>query len=245
MTNNLYLSTFYLANLIELIEKVANSSLLVNFKKMFTGIICEVGEIKEVSEKKGNILLTISAQESLKDKKKGDSIAVDGVCTTIVDLGKNYFSVELMPETLRKTSFSDLKVSSKVNLESPLKLNDNIDGHLVLGHIDSTGEVVKFENEGESSKVLTIRFPLILAKFLALKGSVAVDGVSLTISDLQTDTFSVSLIPHTLENTNLGDLKAGSKVNLEIDMLARYLERMLGDKEKETKYEWLQERGFI
>lgn len=218
---------------------------LNNFKAMFTGIIREVGEVKEISEQKGNILLVISAKEILENKKVGDSIAVDGVCTTIVDLSKDDFSVELMPETLKKTNLGEKKVGSKVNLESPLKLSDNIGGHLVLGHIDEIGEVVKIKNEGEGSKVLMIKFPLILAKFLALKGSVAVNGVSLTISDLQTDTFSVSLIPHTLENTNLGDLQAGGKVNLEIDMIARYLERMLSDKKKETKYEWLVERGFI
>ena len=188
---------------------------------MFTGIIREVGTIKKISRKKGNIIFLIESKKLLKTRKIGDSIAVDGVCLTIINIKKNLFETEAIPETLKRTTLSIRKTNDKVNLELPITEKEALEGHIVQGHVDDTGTVEDKKNEG-NSKILKIQFPQHLKKYIALKGSIAINGVSLTISDLTKNTFNVSLIPHTLKNTNLGLLKKGNKVNLEVDILARY-----------------------
>ncbi len=211
---------------------------------MFTGIIREQGKVLKIEGNKGNLVLTIAAKEVLKKKKTGESIAVDGACLTIIDLKKDCFQVEAMPETTRKTILGNLKSGDLVNLEPALTLSESLDGHLVQGHIDSLGVVKDVKLDG-NSKILTIKFPELISKYVAYKGSITINGVSLTVIDIDTDTFSVALIPHTLENTNLNLLKTGDKVNLEVDMIARYLDRLLQNKNQQTEYEWLMERGFV
>ena len=211
---------------------------------MFTGIIREQGKVLKIEGNKGNLVLTIAAKEVLKKKKTGESIAVDGACLTIIDLKKDCFQVEAMPETTRKTILGNLRPGDLVNLEPALTLSESLDGHLVQGHIDSLGVVKEVKLDG-NSKILTIKFPELISKYVAYKGSITINGVSLTVIDIDTDTFSVALIPHTLENTNLNLLKTGDKVNLEVDMIARYLDRLLQNKNQQTEYEWLMERGFV
>lgn len=197
---------------------------------MFTGIITETGKTLKIKKGKKAWTFTIQTKSILKDKKIGDSIAINGACVTITGIKGKNFNFDAIPETLKLTNLRDLKKGSKVNLEPSLKLNQSLDGHFVQGHIDETGTVMSFKKEK-----LTIKFPQKLAKYLAFKGSVAINGVSLTISDLKKDTFSVELIPHTLKMTNLGELKKGDKVNLEIDMIARYLERQATQYNKNLK----------
>lgn len=211
---------------------------------MFTGIIQEIGKVKKV--KKGSNIATFSIQTAkiLKKKKIGDSIAINGVCVTITRLNKNIFEFQAVQETLEKTNLKNLKTGSEINLEPALTLNQTLDGHLVQGHVDNIG-IVENLTRNKDQGTLKIKFPKEMAHYLAFKGSIAINGVSLTISDLQESTFSVALIPHTLEKTNLKDLKKEDKVNLEIDLIARYLKNLLDNKENEVKYEFLKERNLI
>lgn len=211
---------------------------------MFTGIIKELGKVTKVEKAEKSTTFVIQAKEVIKNKKIGDSIAINGVCTTITKLNETSFQVELMPETIKITNLSRVKENSEVNLEDSLTLQQGIDGHLVQGHVDTTGEVTEF-TKNEDQVRLTVSFPKKIEKLLALKGSITLNGVSLTISDLRTSTLTVDLIPLTLKETNLKDLKPGDQVNIEIDLIARYLKNMLDSKEKESKYEYLKERNFL
>jgi riboflavin synthase len=203
---------------------------------------------------------TAPAQTLATSQKIGDSIAVDGVCLTITAIKDDTFTVQAIPETLNKTIIKNYRAGTIVNLERPLKLQDELHGHLVQGHVDFAGKVtatalatakprltqaeVTSSLPGDS-KILAITFPPEYAKFFALKGSVTMNGVSLTISSLHEDSFEVSLIPQTINTTNLGTLVPGQEVNIEVDLLARYLDRLLQDKAQQINYEFLQERGFI
>lgn len=211
---------------------------------MFTGIIEETGKITQITETTSGKSFQIKTKSILKGKKEGQSIAINGACMTITKITKDTFSFDVIPESLKLTNLGELAKGDTVNLESALKLGDSLDGHLVLGHIDTLGTIKSF-TKTKGRVVLTIVFPKNLSKYLAFKGSIAINGTSLTISDLQIDHFSVDLIPHTLKNTNLSELREGDKVNLEIDMISRYLERMLQDKEKEAKFDFLKDRNFI
>lgn len=211
---------------------------------MFTGIIEEIGKIQTVDNSGNSKIFTVLAKNILENKKIGGSISVNGACMTIVQIENGHFKFETLNETLKKTNLCKLKNGNLVNLESPLTLQKPIDGHLVLGHIDEMAEVHTVKKE-KGDKVIKIKTPKNLNKYLALKGSITVNGVSLTISHLEENFFSVNLISHTLKCTNLGNMKKGDFINLEIDMLARYLKRLLDDKEKETTYEFLKERNFI
>lgn len=200
---------------------------------MFTGIIEAVGEIKQVTPGASSreaaadgIRLDIAPGElDLSDVKTGDSIAVNGICLTVTSLRGGCFTVEVSRETLGCTQGLDQQ-GGKVNLEKALRLSDRLGGHLVSGHVDAIGEVVKLEPTGESY-LLVIRAPGALLKYIAKKGSITVNGVSLTVNWLTADEFGVNLIPHTLAITTLHDLERGAKVNLEVDMLARYVEQAL------------------
>jgi len=211
---------------------------------MFTGIIKEIGEISSVKKSGANKTFAVKTSKILANKKIGQSIAINGVCTTITKITKNTFEFEAMPETLNRTNLGIIKKNSKVNLEDSLKFNEDIDGHLVQGHVDTKGEVISL-SKSKKGTILTIKYPKEIAKYLAFKGSISINGVSLTISDLNYSDFSVDLIPHTLKNTNLGILKKKDEVNLEIDMIARYVKRLLDAKEKEFTYEFLKDRNFI
>ncbi len=213
-------------------------------KKMFTGIIKGIGEVTQIKQKKGCATISVSTQHILRDKEIGDSISVNGICVTITKMQKNGFEFDVMPETLERTSLKEIKIKDKLNLESPIKANQALDGHLVQGHVDAVGKVQTITKKGGKVQ-LTIEFPQQISKYLAFKGSITINGVSLTISDLRKNTFSVDLIPHTIKKTNLGELKKGNNINLEIDLIARYLERLLTSKDNEAKYEYLKERGII
>jgi len=201
---------------------------------MFTGIIEAIGEIKQVTPQGASaggvaadgIRLDIaSGGLDLSDVKTGDSIAVNGVCLTVTTLREGCFTVEVSRETLGCTQGLD-RQGGRVNLEKALRLSDRLGGHLVSGHVDAIGEVVKLEPAGESY-LLVIRAPAALLKYIAKKGSITVNGVSLTVNWVTADEFGVNLIPHTLAMTTLRDLECGAKVNLEVDMLARYVEQAL------------------
>jgi riboflavin synthase len=193
---------------------------------MFTGIIQAVGHIKHLTERGGgDARITVAGGGlDLSDVVLGDSIACNGVCLTVVDKGPEHFSVDVSQETFSCTV--GFAPGEAVNLEKALRASDRLGGHLVSGHVDGVGEVVHFEPVGDCMR-LDIRAPAALARYLAAKGSVAVNGVSLTVNRVHGDEFSINLIPHTLQETQLKDLKAGSRVNLEADMLARYAERLL------------------
>lgn len=195
---------------------------------MFSGIVEKIGVIEKIKKTSGGFNFTIKVKNFLHDIKIGDSISCDGVCLTIIDKKRDEFRVELMPETLRLTRFSKVKIGDQVNLEKSLKIGDRINGHFVMGHVDGAGEVKKIEHDG-IYKNLIITAPRKVKKYLAYKGSISVNGVSLTIAGAGKDWFKVCLITHTLNVTNLSELKIGSKVNLEIDMLARYLESLFKD----------------
>jgi len=193
---------------------------------MFTGIIEAVGEIKQIEPQENDLHLSISSDLlDFSDILIGDSIAVNGVCLTVTTLQENLFTTNVSQATLSCTHGLD-QPGKQVNLEKAMRLSDRLGGHLVSGHVDETGEVVKFEAVGESH-LLIIRAPQSLLQFIAHKGSITVDGVSLTVNRIEGNEFSINLIPHTLSATTLHELKSDVKVNLEVDMLARYVAKLL------------------
>lgn len=193
---------------------------------MFTGIIEAVGRIDRVEPGEQGVRLAITAGAlDLGDVAVGDSIAVNGVCLTAVEISGDAFSVDVSRETLDCTAGLD-SPGEEVNLEKALRLSDRLGGHLVSGHVDGVGEVARFQPAGECFE-LVVRAPSKLARYIANKGSITVNGVSLTVNRVGGDEFSINLIPHTLEATNLRHLAPGAWVNLEVDLVARYLERML------------------
>ncbi len=193
---------------------------------MFSGIVADVGHIAEANQRDGGVRLVIAASSlDMTDVRLGDSIAVNGVCLTVVDHSANRFTVDVSRETLNCTEGLD-SIGAQVNLEKALRMSDRLDGHLVSGHVDAVGEVVEVTDLGESWK-LVVCAPPELAKYIAIKGSITINGVSLTVNQVRGSEFSVNLIPHTLLMTNLRNLSAGSRVNLEVDLIARYVERMM------------------
>ncbi|MBD3330929.1 riboflavin synthase [Candidatus Peregrinibacteria bacterium] len=201
---------------------------------MFTGIIIEKGEVIEIQENDKGKLFEISCKKTVDSKKTGESIAVNGVCVTILDINDTSFKFLAMPETLNLTNLGTLNKGEKVNLEPALRLHQSLDGHFVQGHVDICAKVIKLKTNDKKTK-LSISTPPHIEKKLAYKGSITINGVSLTISNLEKDKFSVDLIPHTLKNTNLNELKKGDKVNIEIDILSKYIENMLNKKKKPNK----------
>ena len=189
---------------------------------MFPGIIEEVGRIRRI----GGGQLAIDCQKVVEDATLGDSIAVNGVCLTVTSFDKNHFTADVMPETVRRTSLAELSKGSPVNLERALTLSSRLGGHIVSGHIDGTGEIVSFKEEG-NAMLMKIAADSELLRYIVEKGSVALDGISLTVAAVTDTDFTVSLIPHTREVTNLGSKKAGSTINIETDVLGKYVEKML------------------
>jgi len=194
---------------------------------MFTGIIESIGSIRALTPKGGDIRVSIDTGKlDLSDVKLGDSIAINGVCLTAVELPGNGFAADVSRETLDCTAFNDLKSGSRVNLEKALTPTTRLGGHLVSGHVDGVGEVIS-RDENARAIEFVIRAPKELAKYIAHKGSITVDGTSLTVNSVNGAEFSLTIIPHTLSETIMGDYRPGRRVNLEVDLLARYLERLL------------------
>ncbi len=201
---------------------------------MFSGIIADAGLIKSVQDREGGLRLTVATEVlGMDDVQLGDSIAVNGVCLTVVQIDGNDFVVDVSRETLNCTT--GLEENGKhVNLEKAMRLSDRLGGHLVSGHVDGVGEVVAFNDIGESWRLI-LRAPEGLSKYIATKGSITINGVSLTVNRVAGHEFEVNLIPHTLEVTTLNELKTGARVNLEIDLIARYVERMLQAEKEQSK----------
>jgi riboflavin synthase len=191
---------------------------------MFTGIVTDVGRIRAVRDTNRDRRIEVETAYDLKTVPIGASIAHAGCCLTVVDKGDGWFAVEVSGESLDKTTLGAWREGVRVNLERPTQVGDELGGHIVSGHVDGVGEVVSIDPEGGSHRV-RIRAPRPLHRFIAAKGSIAVEGVSLTVNEVEGEVFGVNIIPHTWEVTTLGDLKPGHPVNLEIDMLARYLAR--------------------
>ena len=195
---------------------------------MFTGIVAGIGRITRRQPLEEGVRLTVSAPDfDLSDIGIGDSIAHSGICLTVIAKKKGSYEVDVSRETLKCTTGLEAGGHDEVNLEKALRLADRLGGHLVSGHVDGVGEVVRFEPVGESHE-LVIKAPKALAKYIARKGSITVDGVSLTTNAVKGRKFSINLIPHTVDVTTLKHLEAGSRVNLEIDLIARYAERIMG-----------------
>ena len=198
---------------------------------MFTGIVEELGRITQIDALVDAAKVTIQGTLVVSDVKPGDSISVNGVCLTVVDLGPDYFTADVMAETLSRSSLSKVEVGSPVNLERAARVDSRLGGHLVQGHVDAVASVVSIDPETHWT---SIRFslPASLAKYLVEKGSITVDGVSLTVVAAGPDYFTVSLIPTTLAHTTLGGLVVGDIVNLEVDVIAKYVERLMKDDAK-------------
>ncbi|MGA3019125.1 MAG: riboflavin synthase [Bryobacteraceae bacterium] len=213
---------------------------------MFTGIIEELGTLESVQTRTAGARLKVRCSTVRQDMTEGASIAVNGVCLTAVDLGRDSFSADLAPETLRRTNLGDLRAGSRVNLERPLSPSGRLSGHIVQGHVDGTGEFLALESLGDQNWWLRIRVPAELDAFLVYKGSVAIDGISLTIASLESDVLSVTIIPHTFRNTSLGGYRAGARVNLECDILAKHVEKLLRklDVKGPLTVEKLRENGY-
>ncbi len=216
---------------------------------MFTGIIEEIGTIKQIIKSDQAIVLEIEAKKVLEDVKLGDSIAVNGVCLTVTTFSPNQFTVDVMPETVRATSLQALKAGSKVNLERAMIANGRFGGHFVSGHVDGTG-TIQDKKRVANAVYYTIVVNEDLSRYLMLKGSVTVDGTSLTIFGVSDNSFTISLIPHTLNETILGGKGKGDTVNIEVDMLAKYMDHLLkqqhaGPSPKSSmSASFLEEHGF-
>ena len=191
---------------------------------MFTGIVTDVGRVAELKQQ-GDLRARITCGYDTGGIDMGASIASDGVCLTVVDLGPDWYAVDISAETLEKTTLGDWTVGRRVNLERSLRVGDELGGHIVSGHVDGVAEIVSLQDEGDSTRV-TLRAPEALARFIAPKGSVALNGTSLTVNDVNGNEFGINFIPHTKEVTTWGDAKVGDRVNLEIDTLARYVARL-------------------
>ncbi len=208
---------------------------------MFTGIIEEIGEIKNFQH---NTVLEVSCHKILEDVKLGDSIAINGVCQTVIEFSKISFKVEVSPETLAVTNFSQLKAGMKVNLERALTPTTRMGGHIVQGHVDQTGELLKVE---KLDNFYNMYFETADTKYIVKKGSITVNGISLTVADVNETCFKIAVIPHTFENTTLSGLKIGETVNIETDILGRYIEKFLSlqDNKSKISMEFLRENGFV
>ena len=216
---------------------------------MFTGIIEEIGYMKHVASSGPAMELTVQAKTVLHDVKLGDSIAVNGVCLTVTAYTASSFTADVMPETFRMTNLSKLKSGSKVNLERAMQAGGRYGGHMVQGHIDGTGMIVSRNNEHNAVVFIVEPADPMQLKYVVPRGSIAIDGISLTVVEVTDSTFTVSIIPHTLAQTILADKHPGDAVNLETDILGRYIERMMAFKEPVKKASlteaFLAENGFM
>ena len=218
---------------------------------MFTGLVAELGTVQRLARQGSSYHLTVGAKKVLANLKIGDSVAVNGACLTVVRMDEGGFTADVMPETVRLTNIGSLQPGSKVNLERTLRLRDGLDGHIVSGHVEGLGTISEQRPEG-IAVVVTIATPPELLKYIIKKGSIAIDGISLTVTEVTDTSFSVSLIPHTAKETTLGFKKVGDSVNLETDILGKYVERMLtwnkqtqAGKADTLNMQTLLENGFV
>jgi len=207
---------------------------------MFTGIVEEVGKVKGT----GTARLTIEAKEVLRGTKPGDSISVSGACLTVTSVSNTGFDVEIMPETARLTNLGRLHYGDTINLERAVSANGRFGGHFVQGHVDNTGKILSVKPE-EGTYVARIAAPTDLLKYIVIKGFIAVDGVSLTVTDCDDSSFSVSLVDFTRKHSTLGIIKPGDAVNLEVDIMAKYIEKLMQKDKSVLTHDFLEEMGFL
>ncbi len=213
---------------------------------MFTGIIEELGSVDRMETRAAGARLRVRCRTVLDDAREGSSIAVNGVCLTALDLTADSFSADLAPETLARTNLGELTPGSSVNLERPLSPSGRLSGHIMQGHVDGTGEFLSLDPLGDDNWWLKIRVPSELDGYLVWKGSIAIDGISLTIASLESGVLGVTIIPHTRSQTNLGSRRPGDRLNLECDVLAKYVEKLLGKLERADglTFEKLRQQGY-
>jgi riboflavin synthase len=197
---------------------------------MFTGIIEEVGRVTNFQSHAAGARLVVECSAIVSDATVGASIAVNGACLTAVELSRSHFAADLAPETLKRTNLGNLGVASLVNLERPLRANSRLDGHFVLGHVDGTAGVFALDPLGDDNWWLRIRVPAELTRYIVHKGSLAVDGMSLTVAEVARDLVGFTIIPHTYRETRVRDYARGSRVNVEVDILAKHLEKLVGER---------------
>lgn len=213
---------------------------------MFTGIIEELGIIKTFKKDSNGATIEVECHKVLEDSKLGDSISINGVCQTVINMTSDSFSARVSDETLAVTTFKDLKSGDSVNLERALTLNSRLGGHIVSGHVDCIGKFVEIEKLTDFYN-LKFEIPQAQEKYLVYKGSITINGISLTVAKLERNTFEVAIIPHTYSNTNLKDLSIGDFVNIETDILGKYVEKMLSanDNKSNISMKFLEENGFV
>ena len=215
---------------------------------MFTGLVEEIGTIKSILKGSKSAKITIKAENILEDVKLGDSISTNGVCLTVTAFDNNSFTVDVMPETIRNSNLKNLKQGSNVNLERALRLGDRLGGHIVSGHIDGVGNVKSFQLEDNATWV-EISTSYEILRYIVKRGSITIDGISLTVADVSDKSFKVSIIPMTKDDTTLLSKKVGEEVNLECDMIGKYVERLITFNEEPVKSSidenFLRENGFI
>lgn len=216
---------------------------------MFTGLVAELGTVQRLDRQGESYHLTVSAVKVMQNLKIGDSVAVNGACLTVVDMHDSAFTADVMPETVRLTNIGSLHAGDKVNLERTLRLCDGLDGHIVSGHVEGLGTIISRRPEGIAN-VVEIAAEAQLLRYILPKGSIAIDGISLTVTAVTDSSFSVAIIPHTAKETTLGFKGVGDKVNLETDIIGKYVERLLntgeyGKSAKQLDKNILLENGFI
>ena len=194
---------------------------------MFTGIVEELGRVVALEPNAAGARLTVACSTVLRDAAVGTSIAVNGACLTAVELDSGRFSADLALETLKRTNLGTLRTGSPVNLERPLRAAGRLDGHFVLGHVDGTGDIVSLEELGQDNRWLRVDVPSNLARYIVSKGSVAIDGISLTVSEIEDELVGFTIVPHTYRHTTLHSYTVGSRVNVEVDILAKHLEKLI------------------
>lgn len=213
---------------------------------MFTGLIEEIGVIRKRTPSTGGLRLVVEGRKIMDDLKVGDSVSVNGVCQTVEDVGKGYFIFFSIPETIARTNLGSLSLGDKVNLERPVKLGESLGGHLISGHVDCVGRIVK-RKKMEAHTLLEVSYPPEFDRYVVPKGSIALEGISLTVVEATSGRFSVAIIPHTLKNTNLGTKKIGDEVNLEFDQIAKYVEKQSRARsgEIELTKDFLERAGWL
>ena len=216
---------------------------------IFTGLIIEVGRVRRFDRRADGAYLVIEASKVLEGTRVGDSISINGVDLTVIEMGSDFFSADASLETLKRSTLGEFRPGRRVNLERALAVGERLGGHMVQGHVDGTGELVTVIEEGNAYR-MRFGFPLELGRYIAMKGSITVDGISLTVAGMGDDWFEVAIIPHTWRETTLSELNGGDRVNLEVDVLAKYVERLMRKGEEaptaasKLTIEYLQERGY-
>ncbi|MEW9096577.1 MAG: riboflavin synthase [Clostridiaceae bacterium] len=218
---------------------------------MFTGIVEEIGKVKGIKKGQQSASITIQSLKAIEDVKLGDSICTNGVCLTVTAFTKEDFTVDVMPETMRKSNLKDLSIGSHVNLERALKVSDRLGGHIVSGHIDGRGKIRGFKKE-DNAIWITVEAPVEILKYVIYKGSITIDGVSLTVAHVDNSEFKVSIIPHTGEETILLMKRLGDEVNLECDIISKYVEKLVNFNNESKNHDessinlnYLSENGFV